>query len=292
MNLLAVDIGNTDIKFGIFRDGELTQQWRASGTRTHPEKFSAMLRDSLARTGVDFGALVYTSVVPDIELVFRKTIQYCFHLPDSRIFAVNPQSIQLPLDFSRYPLEQLGMDRLVNACSARLLYPDTPLIVVDMGTATTFDLVSADGVYLGGAITPGLRTFMDSLTLKAPRLPEVSLIEKTYDTLTMGTNTVACIEAGLGLGYRGLMKELLGASAETLHLNTLQQAPEDLAGQLFDENAPLAPFTIATGGLAESVIRIGGLADDFQVIDRLLTLKGLQLLYTYNRSRQPVGLPG
>jgi type III pantothenate kinase len=115
MNLLAVDIGNTDIKFGIFRDGVLTQQWRASGTRTHPEKFSAMLRDSLAQTGADFGALVYTSVVPDIEFVFRKTIQYCFNLPDSRIFSVNPQTIRLPLDFSRYPLEQLGMDRLVNA---------------------------------------------------------------------------------------------------------------------------------------------------------------------------------
>jgi type III pantothenate kinase len=273
MNLLAVDIGNTDIKFGIFRDGILTQQWRASGTRTHPEKFSAMLRDSLARTGVDFGALVYTSVVPDIEFVFRKTIQYCFNLPDFRIFAVNPHTIQLPLDFSRYPLEQLGMDRLVNACSARLMYPDTALVVADLGTATTFDLVSRSGVYLGGAITPGLRTFMDSLTLKAPRLPEVSLVDKIPETLHMGTNTIDCIEAGLGLGYRGLMKELLAASAKALQPN--------------DEF-----LTIATGGLAESVIRICGLQEDFQVIDPVLTLKGLYLLYAYNRSREQVGLSG
>lgn len=272
MNLLAVDIGNTDIKFGIFRDGELTQQWRASGTRTHPEKFSAMLRDSLARTGVAFGALVYTSVVPDIEFVFRKTIQYCFNLPDSRIFAVNPHDIQLPVDFSRYPLEQLGMDRLVNACSARLMYPDTPLVVVDMGTATTFDIVTQDGIYLGGAITPGLRTFMDSLSLKAPRLPEVSLVDKTPESLHMGTNTVACIEAGLGLGYRGLMKELLAASKEALE-------PND------------SVLSIATGGLAESVIRICGLQEDFQVTDPVLTLKGLYLLYTYNRNLEQVGLP-
>lgn len=270
MNLLAVDIGNTDIKFGIFRDGVLTQQWRASGTRTHPEKFSAMLRDSLARTGADFGALVYTSVVPDIEFVFRKTIQYCFNLPDSRIFSVNPQTIQLPLDFSRYPLEQLGMDRLVNACSARLMYPDTALIVVDLGTATTFDLVTKDGLYLGGAITPGLRTFMDSLTHKAPRLPEVSLVDKTPESLHMGANTIDCIEAGLGLGYRGLMRELLTASTDAL-----------LPNKTF--------LTIATGGLAESVIRICGLQDDFQVIDPVLTLKGLQLIYSYNRSQEALG---
>jgi type III pantothenate kinase len=264
MNLLAVDIGNTDIKFGIFRDGVLSQQWRASGTRAHPEKFSALLRDSLARTGADFGALVYTSVVPDVELVFRKTIQYCFNLPDHRIFAVNPHTIQLPLDFSQYPLEQLGMDRLVNACSARMLYPDTALMVVDVGTATTFDLVSADGIYLGGAITPGLRTFMDSLTLKAPRLPEVSLIDKTPESMPMGKNTVSCIEAGLGLGYRGLMKELLAAGAKALE--------------------PCDNYTtIATGGLAESVVRICGLQDDFQAIDPTLTLKGLYLLYNYNR---------
>jgi type III pantothenate kinase len=189
MNLLAVDIGNTDIKFGIFRDGVLTEQWRATGTRTHPEKFSALLRDSLARAGAEFGALVYTSVVPDIEFVFRKTIQYCFNLPEQRIFAVNPATIQLPLDFSRYPLEQLGMDRLVNACSARLLHPDTALLVVDCGTATTFDLVSRVGVYLGGMITPGFSTFMDSLSLKTARLPKVSLLGKTPSDLGIGTNT-------------------------------------------------------------------------------------------------------
>jgi len=271
MNLLTVDIGNTDIKFGIFQDGVITQQWRAAGTRTHPEKFSAMLRDSLARTGADFDALVYTSVVPDVEVVFRKTIQYCFNMHDSRIFAVKPQNIQLPLDFSRYPLEQLGMDRLVNACSARILYPDTALIVVDVGTATTFDLVSKNGVYLGGAITPGLKTFMDSLTLKAPRLPEVSLVDKTPENLHMGTNTVTCIEAGLGLGYRGLMKELLAAGAASL--KHYDEAIDDY-------------LTIATGGLAESVVRICGLEDQFQVIDPTITLKGLALLYTYNRSQK------
>jgi type III pantothenate kinase len=269
MNLLAVDIGNTDIKFGIFRNGVLTEQWRATGTRTHPEKFSALLRDSLARAGAEFGALVYTSVVPDIEFVFRKTIQYCFNLPAQRIFAINPSQIQLPLDFSRYPLEQLGMDRLVNACSARLLYPNKALLIVDCGTATTFDLVSQEGVYLGGAITPGLTTFMESLSLKTARLPNVSLVGKTPNDLDIGTNTQTCLETGLGLGYRGLMKELLDASILALG----------------DE-----PFTtIATGGLSRSVIQLCGLDDYFEACDPFLTLRGLYLLYEFNRSPQRVG---
>lgn len=263
MNLLAVDIGNTDIKFGIFRDGQLTDQWRATGTRAHPEKFSAVLRSSLARTGVQFGALAYTSVVPDIEIVFRKTIQYCYNLPDYRIFAVEPNRIRLPLDFSHYPLGQLGMDRLVNACSARLLYPETDLIVVDFGTATTFDLVSADGVYWGGAITPGLNTFAASLSENTAKLPWVDITDKRAEAISMGQNTVACLEAGLGIGYRGLIKELLKESIEAL------DTTEFLA--------------LATGGLAEVVLRVCGLENRFQQLDPALTLKGLALLYEYNR---------
>lgn len=263
MNLLAVDIGNTDIKFGIFRDGLLSEQWRASGTRANPEKFSALLRSSLARTGAQFGAIAYTSVVPDIEYVFRKTIQYCFNLPDHRIFAVNPHQVKLPLDFSKYPLEQLGMDRLVNACSARLLYPDQALIVVDCGTATTFDLVSKDGCYLGGAIAPGLHTFSASLPEKTAKLPLVQLTGKKAHQIRMGLNTESCMEAGLGFGYKGLMKELLKESASTLETNEF--------------------LTLATGGLAETVIELCGLQGRFQSVDSALTLKGLAQLYDFNR---------
>lgn len=270
MNLLAVDIGNTDIKFGIFQDGVLSEQWRATGTRTHPEKFSAVLRSSLARTGVQFSAIAYTSVVPDIEYVFRKTIQYCFNLPDHRVFSIDPAKICLPLDFSRYPLAQLGMDRLVNACSARLLHPDTPLIVVDCGTATTFDLVSADGLYLGGAIAPGLNTFAASLPEKTARLPLVDLSGKQANDIGMGLNTVACLEAGIVFGYRGLMKELLKEAIDTL------DAAEFVA--------------LATGGLGEVVIRLCGLEKRFQVRDSALTLKGLALLYEYNRHNSQINV--
>jgi type III pantothenate kinase len=263
MNLLAVDIGNTDIKFGIFRDGLLIEQWRATGTRTHPEKFSALLRTSLARVGLHFGALVYTSVVPDIEAVFRKTIQYCFNLPDQRIFVVDPDRIRFPLDLSLYPTGQLGMDRLVNACSARLLYPDTPLIIADCGTATTFDLVNAEGLYLGGAIAPGFNTFKASLPEKTAKLPFIDLTGKQVSAIGMGLNTIACLEAGMVIGYRGLMKELMKEAIETLDTTEF--------------------VTLATGGLSETVIRLCALESRFQVVDSALTLKGLALLYDYNQ---------
>lgn len=262
MNLLAVDIGNTDIKFGIFLDGTLSTQWRATGTRTDPEKFSALLRDSLSRAGVGFDALVYTSVVPEVESVFRKTIQYCFNLPAHRIFAIHPRYIRLPLDMGRYPLDQLGMDRLVNVCSARLLHSESHLVVVDFGTATTIDLIHQDGVYLGGAIAPGLKTFVESLHVKTSKLPLISLEEKTPDTLRMGTDTVSCMQAGLGIGYRGIMKELLRAAVAEFESNNF--------------------LIVGTGGLAETAIRLCGLEKYFQVVDPMLTLRGLQLLYMYN----------
>jgi type III pantothenate kinase len=263
MNLLVVDIGNTDIKFGVFQGDALVRQWRATGTRTHPEKFSALLRDSLAMAGAKFDVLVYTSVVPEVEFVFRKTIQYCYHLPDSRVFAIDPQRMQLPLDMSRYPLSQLGMDRLVNACGASLMYPQTNLIVVDCGTATTFDLVKADGSYLGGAIAPGLQTFSESLSHKTAKLPNISMIGKSSREIQMGVDTVSSIEAGLGFGYRGLMRELLKASAQVLDTREF--------------------LLIGTGGLAEPVIRLCGMENFFHVVDPMLTLKGLHLLYLYSQ---------
>lgn len=263
MNLLAVDIGNTDIKFALFEDDRLAMHWRATGTQTHPERFSALLRDSLARTDADFDALVYTSVVPSIEAVFRKTMSYCFHVSDSRMFIIDPARIRLPLDFQRYAPGELGMDRLVNACSAHLLYPETHIIAVDFGTATTLDLVSQDGQYLGGAITPGWHTFLESLPAKTAKLPYVAVGGDHPSPLKMGQDTVGCLQAGLGIGYRGLMKELLREARQ-----------EFISGSL---------KTVATGGLAETVIQACSLQDYFQEIDPLLTLKGLHLLYRFNR---------
>lgn len=265
MNVLAVDIGNTDIKFGYFRDGELLRYWRASGTRTHPEKFSALLRNSLAEIGINFDALVYCSVVPEVEYTFRKTIDFCFNLKYP-ILAVDPRQIRLPLDTDLYPPEQLGTDRLVNACGAHLLYPDQDIIVVDFGTATTFDVVTADGRFLGGVIAPGFQLFTNALPEKTARLPHV---EPRPIGFTLGRNTVECMEAGISTGYRGVIKELF--------LNLHEEM--GLLGK------PV--LHIATGGLAQPFIDACLITEKdrlmFDVVEPALTLKGLFAIHEFNK---------
>ncbi len=267
MKLLAVDIGNTDIKFGVFEGKDLVRQWRVPGSRVSPEKFSATVRDSLAQEAPEFERVVYATVVPEVDAALRKTLRYCYNLPESAIFTIAPGRILLPLDTLDYPPEQLGMDRLVNACAARLLHPREHLLVVDFGTATTFDLVTSDGRYLGGAIAPGLKTFSESLALKTSRLPVVEWERPFPAPLKMGRNTMACMQAGLGIGYRGLVRELLKAAVREF------------------EN----PFVkrIATGGLAETVLELCGLEEEFDRVDPSLTLKGLTELYEYNRASLP-----
>lgn len=262
MNLLAVDIGNTDIKFGLFQDGRLKRQWRATDTRASSAIFADALRDRLCRemAGEPCEALAYACVVPEAETVFLEICRQCLNVPESRIFAVDTFQDAWPVDFTPYPPDQLGMDRMVNVCAAGLLYPGKPLAVMDFGTATTLDLISGDARYKGGAIAPGLRTFMTCLSQRTARLFPVDLAPHTPETLSMGFDTRSCLEAGLGIGYRGLVNGLL-----------------DAAEALYPPEGP--PMLIATGGLADSVIRLCGLESRFAVIDPALTLKGLDQLY-------------
>lgn len=264
MKLLAVDIGNSDIKFGVFNESTPVKHWRIPGSQALPERFSALVRESLAREAPDFERVVYASVVPSVNAALRKTLHYCYQLPDSALMAIEPGRTRLPLDTLDYPLEQLGMDRLVNACGARLKYPEQHLLVVDFGTATTFNLVTSDGRFLGGAIAPGLNTFSESLAIKTARLPAVRWEDPLPENLRMGRDTLACMRAGLGIGYRGVVRELLKAAVEEFE----------------------SPFVkrIATGGLAETVIRLCRLEEEFDQVDPLLTLHGLRLLHEYNRT--------
>ena len=268
MNVLAVDIGNTDLKFGLFSDGELARHWRMPGSRLHPEKFSALLRDCLSNEGVQFESVVYSTVVPEIETAFRTTIHYCYQLPDDALLAVDPTRIRLPIDPGQYPLAQLGMDRLVNACAARLALPERNVIVVDFGTATTLDLVSMRGQYLGGAILPGLDTFSESLSLRTSRLPAIRWDEPDSGPALvrpegMGQDTIACLRAGLSIGYRGALKELMQTARREFDGGEIRR--------------------VATGGLAKTVIKLCGLEVDFEQVDEFFTLKGLLWLHDYNR---------
>ena len=201
MKLLAVDIGNTDIKFGLFINGDLKNYWRATGTNLPPEKFSTILRNTLAAKGTNFEALVYCNVVPGIESAFLKTLHFCYPLKYP-VVRVDARKCKIPIQVNNYPLDQLGTDRLVNACGARLLYPDRNIVVADFGTATTFDVITAKGDYLGGAIAPGVRTFSECLSHNTASLAVVPF-EKTPSVI--GHNTADCLRAGITIGYRGLV---------------------------------------------------------------------------------------
>ena len=266
MTLLAVDIGNTDIKFGIFQDDRLTRFWRVSGSRSHPERFSALLRTTLAEQGINFDGLVYCTVVPEVEHVLVKTIQYCYQLKHPPL-AVHAGQARLPVRVADYPLNQLGTDRLVNVCGAHLLYPDQPLIVIDFGTATTFDAVTAEGVFLGGAIAPGLKLFSEILPSRTSRLMEVPLVAPTR---ALGRNTQECMQSGIGLGYHGLVKEIL----------------EGIKAEFPPTYRPI--MTLATGGLADTFYALRPqepLPQEplIQAFEPTLTLKGLWAIYHYNR---------
>ncbi len=266
MKVLVVDIGNTDIKFGVFEHGRLLQYWRASGTRTKPDGFAALLMDNLSAHAGNIQAVAYSSVVPVLENVFRETLTGLLHLTSRQFFSPASLGTALPLDFSRYATGQLGLDRLANVCGGRRLFPVSNLVVVSFGTATTFDIINVAGVYLGGAIAPGLITMGNSLSENTAQLPTVSLVGKQYGDLGLGTSTQASMEAGIGLGYRGLMRELLDTCAKALD------------GQAFE--------TVATGGLADSVIALCGLEARFSRIDPTLTLKGLASLHEFSLLRR------
>lgn len=274
MHLLVADIGNTDIKFGLFKDRLLLRYWRMVNAwrvvPPSPEMICASLRQNLheQEPKLSFDALAYCSVVPDVDPLLRQAVQVDFALPPNAIFAVQPGRSHLPVNFNQYASGQLGLDRLVNACGAYAVHPNKPVIVFDFGTATTVDLVDADAVYQGGAIAPGFSLFCDSLSEKTATLPRVSMIDKDPNGLALGLNTQACMEAGLGLGYRGLLKELLDAA--------LQKFP-----------APDCQL-LATGGLAEPVLTLCGLSDRFHAIDPTLTLSGLAHIYHLNHNDPPV----
>jgi type III pantothenate kinase len=261
--LLTVDIGNTELKFGLFQQGRLLRHWRLERWRERSEPLQGLLERALAQADMPFDALAYCSVVPELEGTFRSALD-CYRLRPAQILHVNPRSdssatLKLPVDFSRYAPGQLGADRLVNTCGAAILYPQEPLIVVSFGTATTFDFLMADGRYRGGAIAPGWRTFIGVLNEKTAQLPLISFEHKRFEELELGLSTQACLETGLGLGYRGLILELLQASQR----------------QLKAENCKI----VATGGLLQEVRTVCGLETLLADAQPTLTLGGLAALY-------------
>ncbi len=249
--LLVFDIGNTNIVVGVFEGERLLRSWRVSTRReqtTH--EYAVLCRNlfSLADLqAAEIGAAVIGSVVPPLNDAFDTLCREFFHVQP--LFVV-PERQHLMSILYDHPSD-VGADRLVNALAARELY-GAPAIIVDFGTATTFDAVSAEGAYVGGNIAPGIGVSSEALFQRAAKLPR---IEIKRPERSIGRSTVESMQAGIYFGYVGLVEGIL------------QRMAEELGGN---------PIIVATGGFAPM---IGQGLDRFDRIEPDLTLLGLRLYH-------------
>jgi len=254
--LLAIDIGNTNIIFGIFKDEELRATWRiATGIHRMPDEYTVILLTLLRQQGLDapdVTKVALCSVVPPLTSIFEELCQRYFNVPPLVVRAGVKTGVRIRLDD---PAEA-GADRIVDAAAAHHLYGG-PVIITDFGTATTFDTVSKEGDYLGGAIAPGLTTAAESLFARAAMLPRVGLTRPEH---AIGTNTIAAIQSGLIFGYVGLIEGIIARIEQEL-----------------GEKARV----VATGGYAELIAKETSVID---VVNLDLTLIGLRLIYLMNRT--------
>jgi type III pantothenate kinase len=263
--LLAIDVGNTNTVLGIYKlqgeKPELVAHWRVTTHRSQTaDEYGVLFVNLFEMNGMkpsQVAHIIISSVVPPVEGTLREVCQNYFHTEP--LFVEPGIKTGMPVLVDN-PTE-LGADRLVNAIAAFERYGG-PCVIVDFGTATTFDVVSAKGEYLGGAISPGLGISADALFSRAARLGRVEIKRPAK---VIGTNTVTHIQSGLYYGYIGLVDGIL----------------ERIMTEL---GAPAR--VIATGGLARLI------AEDSRFIteiDDMLTLDGLLILFERNRAVKPRG---
>ena len=253
--LLAVDIGNTQTVFGLFEGEHLAANWRIATRRDATrDEMGALLRSLFLEAERDrrqVDGVIVSSVVPELDEVIAQTSRRYFDLEP--VF-VGP-GVKTGMAILYENPHEVGADRIVNAVAAQARY-GMPVVVLDFGTATTFDVVTAAGEYLGGVIAPGLGVSADALFRKAARLHHV---EVRKPQRVIGRNTEQSIRSGLFHGYCAMVEGLVARIRQELG----QEAP-----------------VVATGGIAAVFAKeLGFLAG----VDANLTLEGLRLIWERNR---------
>ena len=253
--LVLIDVGNTNTVLGVYRGDELAESFRLS---TDPERtadeYGALLLPLFGRAGLEpsaASAVVISSVVPPLNAVFDHLARRFFGRPP--LFVEPGVKTGMPIRYDN-PTE-VGADRIVNALAARELF-GSPVVVVDFGTATTFDVVNAGGEYVGGIICPGIGISAEALFAHASRLYRVDIRRPSR---LVGRNTAGAMQSGLYFGYVGLVDGVLAR----LHAEM-----------------PDLKAVIATGGLAEL---IAGGSERITHVEPQLTLMGLKLVHERNR---------
>lgn len=249
--LLVVDIGNTNMEFGIFEGEKLAHTFRLSTNKAvTSDELGLFVTQFFFLRGLDrhrVEDIVISSVVPQLNYTVINSIKKYFDKPPLLV----GENLPVEIDNRYGNPGEVGADRLVTAVAAYHEYGG-PLIVVDFGTATTFDVVTSDGAYLGGAIFPGLKVSMDALVERAAKLPRVEIVPPEQ---AIGTSTVASMQSGIIYGYAGAVD------------NIVQKLEEQLGQKA---------RVVATGGLAKTVSQA---YRGFTAIDKTLILDGIKVLY-------------
>ena len=249
--LLVIDVGNTNIVMGVYDGDVLVRDWRIHTQRnTTADEFSVVAGSLLTAANIDLGAIertVISCVVPplvsSLDAFCRK---YLGHAP----FWVDPRSFTGIVIDTANPAE-VGADRIVNAVGAYRRHRRS-LIVIDFGTATTFDAISAEGAYLGGAISPGIMIAAEALFMKASKLPRVEIFQPP--AAVVGRDTHASIQSGVIFGYAGLVDGMV------------RRMRAEMGGR---------PGVVATGGLAGLMQRV---SETIETVEPDLTLEGLRII--------------
>lgn len=252
--LLAVDIGNTEIAFGLFSQDQLVATWRfASSLARTVDEYALLLDAALARHGLASRQVADSIIATTSPQTLPVLQQACVLLFAHRPLVVGP-GVKTRLKIRFEPPTELSGDRIANAVAAYHLYGGGPVIVVDFGTATVFDVVSAKGEYLGGAMAPGLTVSLEALVGKTARIPRVELVAPPA---AVGRTVAQALQSGLVLGHVEMFEGMLRRIRQEVG------------------NARV----LATGDLAE---QFAGLSDQLTQVVPSLSLHGLRLLKEFN----------
>lgn len=256
--LLVIDVGNTNIVFGIYKEDVLVNNWRIASEKSRTsDEYGLLFEQIFIHYGLepkDISSIIISSVVPPL---MHTLSAMCLRYFDIDPIVIGP-GVKTGMDIKIDNPKEVGADRIVNGVAGYEKYGG-PLIVVDFGTAITFDAISKEGDYLGGAITPGISISSEALFLRTAKLPKVEIAKPKK---IIGKNTVNSIQSGLVYGYIGLVDYII----------------ENMMNELAPNGETVR--VVATGGFSSL---IGNESKYIQYIDKMLTLDGLRIIHGRNK---------
>jgi len=262
--LLAFDVGNTNIVLGIFKDGDLIQNWRLeTDNNKSADEYGMIINQLFSYENLDITEVedvIVSTVVPSVLFTIQHLSQKYFN---KRAIVIEP-GVKTGLIIKYDNPKQVGADRIVNAVAAFNKYGG-PLIIIDFGTATTFCAVTEKQEYMGGTIAPGLKISSDALFEKTAKLPKVELEAPGH---VICKNTIQSMQSGLVYGHMGMCEFIVNKMKKELDVVTESGTPVKV---------------VATGGLA-TLIEAG--IDCIDYVDKMLTLEGLKIIYEKNKKEK------